>query len=794
MGYRLYKRNDKNAIFLALLAVILFISILPLRAQPTVGVVLSGGGAKGISHIGVLKALEENNIPVDYISGTSMGAIIGAMYAIGYTPDQILEIVKSRKFEEWSTGIPEELYASFFYNNAPTPEILSLTLEKRVVGEVDHGLPHNRKRNKLKFIFPTNLVSPYPMNIALIEMFAAPSIAARDNFDSLMIPFFCVASDIAKKCAVTLSEGNLGAAVRASMTYPFVFKPITIDSVLYFDGGLYNNFPWEIMDEKYKPDLIIGAKCVGDDVTADADDIYSQVSNLFVVPTDYDIPPEKGVVIGMKYPFGLMDFSSAEEIAKMGYENAQLYISRIKARLKSRERSKEELDSMRINFKAKIKELKFKPDIKISGQLTPSQKRFIKKSIIKDSTRAIPFNDLKSGYYRAASSGLLNTFFPYYSLPREGDSIIPLELKVTTTAPLRISVGGNLSTSSLNQFYAGASYSQLSGRPWSLGASLNLGKLYKGGNLLWRHNISLQPLACYSAELFVQQFDYYNGNQRIFRSDKLPPNVQQLEMGLRSTFATPLHIKRNMIFKASSIMAYNKLSYYQTDNYTSYDSPDRSYITLLSPIAGIERDTRNYRLYPSSGGRDDVYIRYNYITEKFSGGTTLSNVESRASHHQFFFRAFSERYFKVGRHFSLGYVAELAISNPNNMANYISTLLYMPAFRPVPHNNTLMMEGYRANSFAGIGISPVILFTKTLFLHSNISYFQPYKLIYETGNGGYSYSAPLPKGAFLANAALVWHSPVGPVSFSATYYQKGEYKWYPQLNIGFLIFGKRSME
>ena len=829
MGYRLDKRREHTAIFFILFICMLqghtsVAQIMTHSTRPTVGVVLSGGGAKGISHVGVLKALEENNIPIDYISGTSMGAIVGALYAIGYTPDEMLEIFKSKKFEEWSNGIPEPLYASYFYNNAPTPELFSFTVTKRVVGEVEHGLPHNRKRNRLKINFPTNLVSPYPMNIALIEIFAAPSIAAKDNFDSLMVPFFCIASNIAKKSAVTLSKGNLGAAVRASMTYPFVFKPITIDSVLYFDGGLYNNFPWEIMEQRYRPTIIIGAKCAGDDIAADADDIYSQISNLFMAPTDYDIPPEKGIVIGMKYPFGLMDFESSSEIAKMGYENAQLYISRIKARLsyiektvpdsldkiKVRERSKEELDSMRLHFKSRTKELFFSPNINISGDLTISQKRFINESLVKERSEKIPLHKLKSGYYQAASSGLLNTFFPYYSLPQEGDSIIPLEFKVTTTAPLRIGIGGNLSSSSLNQFYAGLSYNHLSGRPWRLGASFNLGKLYKGGNVLWRHNISLQPLAYYSAELFVQQFDYYNGNQRLFRSDKLPPNVQQLEMGLRNNFITPLNIKRNLMFKFTAIAAYNRLSYYQTNNYTSNDSPDKSYITLFSPIIGIERDTRNYLLYPSSGGKEDIYIRYNYATEKFCAGTTLPNIENfnpvsesaqrevfangSASHQQIFFRAFSERYFKIGRHFCLGYIAELAISSPNNMTNYITTLLYMPAFRPVPHNNTLMMEGYRANSFAGIGISPVILFTKTLFLHTNISYFQPYKLIYETGNGRYSYSAPLPKGTFLANAALVWHSPVGPVSFSATYYQKGEYKWYPQLNIGFLIFGKRSME
>ena len=80
-----------------------------------VGLVLSGGGAKGLSHIGVIKALEENDIPIDYICGTSMGAIIGGLYAIGYSPDEMIELIKKPEFTAWSKGKAEIPYASYFY-------------------------------------------------------------------------------------------------------------------------------------------------------------------------------------------------------------------------------------------------------------------------------------------------------------------------------------------------------------------------------------------------------------------------------------------------------------------------------------------------------------------------------------------------------------------------------------------------------------------------------------------------------------------------------------------------------
>ncbi|MBE6229132.1 MAG: hypothetical protein E7119_00925 [Bacteroidales bacterium] len=761
----------------------------------TVGVVLSGGGAKGISHIGVLKALEENNIPIDYICGTSMGAIVGALYASGHTPDQMLEILKSDEFMNWTEGVPEKRYASYFYSNPPSPEMISLALGIKERNDFTPGAPYKSKRHKLKIDFPTNIISPYPMNLALIEEFAPYSIAASDNFDSLMIPFFCIAADIVNKEPVTMSRGNLGAAVRASMTYPFVFKPIVIDSVLYFDGGLYDNFPWRVMVERFNPDLVIGAKCVGDEVELDADDIYSQVSGMFTVPTDYDMPQEVGIVIGRRYPYGLMEFDKAEEIAKLGYENAQLYITQIKERLR-RECSSSERDSLRKSFRQRVKPLRFAPVPEISGNLSPQQKNFVIQSIVQKEPDTLSLEQLKRGYYQAASSGLLNTFFPSYRIPADSTSPAVLQLHTTRTSPWRIMAGGNLSTSSLNQFYAGVSYSHLSGRPWMIKGSFNLGKFYKGGELFWRHNISLQPLAYCSMQLFAQQFDYYNGNQRLFRSDRLPPNVQSFEYGLRSSFATPLESRSNFMFKVSGVAARIRETYYQSDNYTSFDNPDITTLTLLSPAATIERDTRDYPLYATSGGKEKFVVRYNFVHEQFRAGTRTYNLESRSSnsHNSLLVRAFSERYFKLGQHFSLGYIAEITASGKNSMSNYISTLLQMPAFRPVAHNNTLMMEGYRANSFIGIGISPVILFTKTLFLHTNISYFQPYKALYDTGNGEYTFSGAFPKGAIIANAALVWQSPIGPVSFSATYYQRGEYRWYPQVNIGFLIFGEHAME
>ena len=220
------KRLAITAVFLYLLPVLGF------GEGQSVGLVLSGGGAKGLSHIGVIKALEENNIPIDYICGTSIGAIVGGLYAIGYSPDEMVGLFKSREFESWYKGEPEPDFATYFYRDDPQPAMFSFSFGPKIVNKKDDF----GKEKRVQIDMPSSLVAPYPMDIAVLQIFTGASEAARGDYDSLMVPFFCIASDIVRKEAVVMRQGNLGSSIRASMTYPLYFKPISIDSTILFDG------------------------------------------------------------------------------------------------------------------------------------------------------------------------------------------------------------------------------------------------------------------------------------------------------------------------------------------------------------------------------------------------------------------------------------------------------------------------------------------------------------------------------------------------------------------------------
>ena len=161
---------------------------MPTVCAQKVGLVLSGGGAKGLTHIGIIRALEENNIPIDYITGTSMGAIIGSLYAMGYSPDDMEELLKSEDFKRWYSGQIEEKYVYHFKKNVPTPEFFNIRF----------SFKDSLKNFKPQFL-PTSVVNPIQMNLVFVDLYARATASCKGDFDKLFVPFRCIASDVYNK-------------------------------------------------------------------------------------------------------------------------------------------------------------------------------------------------------------------------------------------------------------------------------------------------------------------------------------------------------------------------------------------------------------------------------------------------------------------------------------------------------------------------------------------------------------------------------------------------------------------
>ncbi|WP_102407280.1 patatin-like phospholipase family protein [Parabacteroides bouchesdurhonensis] len=223
-----------------LIFLLLMLFALPSMAteRKKVGLVLGGGGAKGVSHIGVLKVLEEAGIPVDYIAGTSMGAIVGGLYAIGYAPAEIDSMVSSLDWQMLLSDKVKRSNLSFPEKENAERYIISLPFGKEKKGRYISGVI---KGQNLQNLF-SNLTIGYHDSV---------------DFNSFHIPFACVALDIVDGHEQVFHRGSLPTAMRASMAIPAVFTPVRLDSMVLVDGGLLNNYPADVA-RNMGADIIIG--------------------------------------------------------------------------------------------------------------------------------------------------------------------------------------------------------------------------------------------------------------------------------------------------------------------------------------------------------------------------------------------------------------------------------------------------------------------------------------------------------------------------------------------------------
>jgi len=307
-----------------------------------VGLVLSGGGAMGFAHIGVLKALEENRIPIDYITGASSGALVGAMYASGYSPSEIEKYVKSDRFKMIVDGTLEPHNKFYFYNEDEDADIISFGL----------SLDSLYQR-----ILPAKFKNSTFLDYQMLVYLGTVSEHVNNDFSKLLVPFQCVASDITSKTSILLKSGKLNEAVRASMTYPFFIQPIKINNHLLFDGGLYNNFPSNIMESSFEPDFIIGSNVSSNASPPSETDIVSQIINMTVTPTNYSIPKNKGIMITTKTGITTFNFNEIDKAIQSGYNETIKIIDSLKLHIK-RKLLKDSTYKLLLNSR-KSKELTF---------------------------------------------------------------------------------------------------------------------------------------------------------------------------------------------------------------------------------------------------------------------------------------------------------------------------------------------------------------------------------------------------------------------------------------------------
>ena len=284
------------------------------RKRPSVGLVLSGGGAKGFAYIGLLRVIQEAGLRIDYIGGSSIGSIIGGLYAIGYHPDTIAKMIRGQHWDNLLKDITERKYVAY---------------EEKGVGEKTLvTLPLKNKKLGLGSLYQGQEID------LLLNRFFSPAFNVQD-FTKLQTPFLCIGTNLFTGEEVILNKGFLPMAIRASMSIPGYFEPTDYMGYYLVDGGVVNNYPVKEVKEM-GAEIIIGGDVQSGlystrEQLASITAILDQITSFSRVRANEIGDSLTDLKVRIKMTYGMMDFDQYDSIMAVGERIARMHFNEIKA-------------------------------------------------------------------------------------------------------------------------------------------------------------------------------------------------------------------------------------------------------------------------------------------------------------------------------------------------------------------------------------------------------------------------------------------------------------------------------
>ncbi len=743
---------------------------LPPESQ-SVGLVLSGGGAKGIAHIGVIRALEDAGIPIDYVAGTSMGAIVGGLYSAGYTTDEMLELILSKGFSYWSTGKIDPALSYNFIKPEPEPSMFSFSV--------------GGKADSIQSAVPASLISPIPMNFAFMELFSGFTAQTGGDFNRLMIPFRCVASDVKAHHKVVLDHGSLGDAIRSSMSFPVVFQPTEFEGMLLYDGGIYDNFPVDVMRAEFAPDIMIGVDVSSSD-SGPQTSLLDQIENLVVQNADYSLPAEEGIKIRVDVEqFGLLDFPQAREIYRIGYDKAMSMIDSICSRVRSRTPS-ETRRLRREVFKSQTPYLRF-DSVSVSGA-SAGQNEYIARLFEPQKSDTIGVSRAREAFYQAVSSGKIRNLGVKADYNKDS-GLFNLNLDASVKDDYRIGLGGWITSSVNSYIHLSAGYSRLSFN--SLAADVNawIGQSYMAATLNGRIFLRTGIPTSLAVQGVVSR-KRMGEDDRFFFEDSTPAFVLDYQYFGRLRWSAPAG--RSGVVELGAGYGHLYDSFYQPgETYDLLRGRERSYHNLGQIYLRYTANTLSSPDYPQSGYSYDAALmgvsgRYHMDSRL---GPQYDISDTNQSWLQLNLRCC--HYAELCRHFSLGIEGDAMLSTRGLYEkSYAATIVSAPQFCPTPSCSNSFNPGLRAYSYIGLGLVPVYRYNENLSLRLSADGFIPLRKICReaTGSGGFGarYGAWFSDPQFFCELAAVYSFPFATLSAYANYCTSPARNW--NLGIAFGIF------
>ena len=656
----------------------------------------------------------------------------------------------------------------------PTPEIVTFNVALQDSTKFE---PH---------FLPNSLINPFPMNYAFMSIFAPYSAQCEGNFDNLFVPFRAVASDVYHKREVILRNGDLGDAVRASMSFPFVFKPIEIDSVLVYDGGIYNNFPVDVMKSDFNPDIIIGSIVAAKLDKPKEDDLMNQIENMVMQKSDYTLDPEDGILMRFNLSdVGLLDFPKARQIAKIGYDRTIAMMDSIKSRI-PRELSQDTRQLQRMVFKSKTPDLVF-DKVSVEGG-NHQQREYIRRQFDSDE----PFSDeqAKAAYYKTISDGKISDLIPHARYDKES-GMFNLDIKAKVHDQLAIGMGGFISSTSSNQIYIGAHYRTVSLNSLDLDLGEQIGQSYTSGMLSARFEKTVIPMYLKLQAVASKQKFYQN--ETLFYSDRMPSFITQSEQYVKLRLGLPFLTGS----KAVVSVGYGSMNdkYYQSNTVDfSKNEQDRSRYNLLVASMKFDQNNLNNYMYPTSGTDCSVLGLLAYGKERFKPYNSNLQPHSKQTLSWLQIEGNIHTYFPLGNKFVLGVRGKAVVSSKGLLSNYTSTLIQAPAFTPTPHSKTIFNPAFRSTQYLAAGVIPIWKILNNLQFRNEFYVFAPFRQIYEGENMVPYYGKAFTKYHFMGESSLVLDLSFASISLYANYYDYPARNWNFGINIGLLVFSPKFLE
>ena len=735
-------------------AVGFFAAVSAAAQTPRVGVVLSGGGAKGAAHVGFLRVLEEAGIRVDCIAGTSVGALVGAYYAAGWSPAEMDSLLRSPEFERRSSGDLGPVSA--FFQPPADPSIASVRL-------TESGGPEAR------------LIRSFPMDWGLVRELSPATAEVAGDFDRLFVPFRCVAADVVEKRDTVFSRGDVAEAVRASMTYPFYLEPIVVDGHPLFDGGLYNNFPSDVLYRDFMPDVILG--CNVSDLSAldDAGQASVALELLVTRPSNFEEICDAMVIVRPELSWDTFDFDDVAAISQAGVDATRAVLDSVLGLLNAAGGHWEpdtSLADRRAAYRAGLP-----PFVVGSFQVEGLDERAARYA----ESMLEPGAGAEAALRRLAADPHLASVRPSAEWNAQTRSF-DVTVHARPERPFRLSAGGSVSSSPVSMGYVGATYGRFKRVPTTVRAATTFGSLYSAFDAGIRFDIRA-PIALAIEPYFILHRWNYVRSFATFYQDVRPSFLTMNEQSVGVNIAFP--VREHAVFRIGAAGLRTVDDHYATQaDFNPADTTDRTRFIGEAFTFGWRHSSLPKKAWNREGSLFEWSVQttsgvVRSLHRSDSGTARGDTVRIDASTARFI-GSFERYWTTTERGASWGLKGSWCFSGETDRPTQRGTEVNARPFEPTPGVRSRFLERYRGHNWIALGTVLDVQVFETVRMRGEAHAFYRYEDLRVGDSEGLG---------TICSLATLSESPLGPVALALEWYAGEAEPWLLEFTLGYRIFG-----